>query len=131
MENLMFKITLMAAVLAVPTLAAFAHGAPPAPSHGGLVAEGSGEDWVELVISGDQLTVYVMDEAKNPVPSTKLSGKATVLTGGKSQTVQMMPGEANSLKGKLDPAATGKVTTVLVLAVSGKPTQARFSSVQQ
>lgn len=127
----MLKITLMAAVLAVPPLAAFAHGAPPAPSHGGLVAEDSAEDWVELVISGDQLTVYVMDEGRNPVPSTKVSGKAIVLTGGKSQTVQLMPAEANSLQGKLDPAATGKVTTVLALAVNGKATQAHFSSVKQ
>ena len=127
----MFKITLMAVVLAVPLPAAFAHGTTPAPSHGGLVAEDSAEDWVELVIRGDQLTVYVMDEDKNPVPSTKVSGKATVLIGGKSQTVQLTPAEANSLKGKLDPAAAGKVTTLLALAVSGKPTQVRFSSVQQ
>ena len=131
MENLMLKIMLMAAMLVVPPLEAFSHGTPPAPSHGGLVAEDSAEDWLELVISGDQLTVYVMDEAKNPVPSTQLSGKATVLTGGKSQTVQLMSAEANSLIGKLDPAATGKVTTVLALDVGGKPTQARFSSVQQ
>ena len=42
----------------------------------------------------------------------------------------LAPGDANSLTGKLDPAATGKVTAVLLLSVGGKPTEARIA-VQQ
>ncbi len=126
----MLKRHLLAAFLAAAPHAAFAHGTPPVPAHGGQVVEDSAENWVELVIKGDQLTVYVLDEAKAPVPSAKLTGKATVLVGGKSQQVALAPADANSLNGRLDPAATGKVTAVLSLAVAGKPTQARLT-VQQ
>lgn len=107
-----------------------AHGTPPTPAHGGQVAEDSAEHWVELVISGDTLTVWVLDETKTPVPAAQLGGKATVLVGGKSQVVVLAPGEANSLTGKLPAAATGKTTTVLSLTVSGKTAQARFASAQ-
>jgi len=110
--------------------AAFAHGTPPAPAHGGQVVEDSAEHWVELVTSGDLLTVYVLDEDRNPVPSAQLGGKATVLVGGKSQVVALAPGDGNSLTGKLAPAASGKMTAVLSLTVSGKPAQARFASAQ-
>ena len=126
----MLKIILASALIATIPLAAFAHGTPPTAAHGGQVAEDSGENWVEVVIKGDRLEVYVLDEAKAPVASAKLTGKATVLVGGKSQSVALVPGEANSLTGKLDPAATGKVTAVLSLSVGGKPTQARIA-VQQ
>jgi len=108
--------------------AAFAHGAPPPPAHGGQVAEDSAERWVELVISGDTLTVWVLDESQKPVPAAQLSGKATVLVAGKSQVLVLAPGDANSLTGKLPAAAAGKMTTVLLLTVSGKTAQARFAS---
>jgi len=108
--------------------AAFAHGTPPPPAHGGQVAKDSAERWVELVISGDTLTVWVLDESQKPVPAAQLSGKATVLVGGKSQVVLLAPGDANSLGGKLPAAASGKTTTVLSLTVSGKTAQARFAS---
>ena len=126
----MLKFIFASALFATSPLAAFAHGAPPVAAHGGQVAEDSGENWLELVIKGDRLAVYVLDEGKAPVPSAKLTGKATVLVGGKSQSVALAPGDANSLTGKLDPAATGKVTAVLSLTVGGKPTQARIA-VQQ
>lgn len=110
--------------------AAFAHGTPPAPAHGGQVAEDSAEHWVELVISGETLTVWVLDENKKPIPAAQLGGKATVLVSGKSQAIVLSPGDANSLTGKLGAAAVGKTTTVLSLTVSGKTAQARFASAQ-
>lgn len=127
----MLKRSLLAVFLAAAPMAAFAHGAPPAPAHGGQVVEDSAEHWVELVIKADQLTVYVLDGDKNPVPSAQLTGKVTVLVGGKPQQVVLAPAEGNSLTGKLEPAASGKVTAVLSLTVAGKPAQARFASAQQ
>ncbi len=124
------KLHILAAacgLLLAPT-GAFAHGEPPAPSHGGQVVEDSSEHWIELVASAGGLTVYVLDEGKKPIPSTQLGGKATVLVGGKSQVVMLTPGPGNSLGGKLAAPATGKMTTVLSLTVSGKPAQARFAS---
>jgi hypothetical protein len=110
--------------------AVLAHGTSPAPAHGGQVVEDSAEHWVELVISGDTLTVWVLDENKKPVPAAQLGGKATVLVAGKPQAVVLAAGDANSLTGKLPAAATGKTTTVLSLTVSGKNAQARFASAQ-
>lgn len=122
---------LHASVIALSLLlapaAAFAHGAPPAAAHGGIVAESSGEHWVELVLRGDQLTAYVLGEDKKPVPSAQLGGKATVLAGGKREEVTLAPGEANSLTGKLSGAVSGKVTAVLQLTVGGKPATVRFA----
>jgi hypothetical protein len=126
------KLHILAAAvgLLLAPCAAFAHGTPPAPAHGGQVAEDSAEHWVELVISGDTLTVWVLDENRKPVPAAQLGGKATVLVSGKSQAVVLSPGDANSLTGKLPGAVAGKTTTVLSLTVSGKTAQARFASAQ-
>ena len=126
------KLTTFAAALGLllAPVTAFAHGTPPTPAHGGQVAEDSAEHWVELVIGGDTLTVWVLDEGKKPVPAAQLGGKATVLVSGKPQAVVLAPGDANSLTGKLPAAATGKTTTVLSLTVSGKAAQARFASAQ-
>ena len=126
----MLRIAITAAFLAGAPVAAFAHGTPPPAAHGGQVAEDSAEHWVEMVIQAEKLTVYVLDGDKNPVPSSQLAGKATVLIDGKSQQVVLAPGEGNSLTGRLDAAASGKMTAVLSLTVAGKPTQARFASVQ-
>lgn len=107
-------------------LAAFAHGTPPAPAHGGVVAEGSGEHWVELAVAGDQVTAWVSDEDNKPIPAAQLGGKATVLIDGKTQVVALNPADANSVAGKLAAPATGRVTAVLALTAGGKPVQVKF-----
>lgn len=117
-----FALTLMLA----PALA-FAHGAPPAAAHGGVIAESSGEHWVELVLHGDQLVAYVLGEDKQPIPAAQIGGKATVLTGGKHEEVALTPGDSNSLTGKLGTPVSGKITAVLQLTVNGKPTTVRFA----
>lgn len=110
--------------------AVLAHGSAPAAAHGGQVVEDSAEHWVELVISGDTVTVWVLDNDQKPLPAAQLGGKATVLVAGKSQAVTLAAGEGNSLTGKLAAAVAGKTTTVLSLTVGGKAAQARFASAQ-
>ncbi len=116
-------------VLMLPA-AVLAHGSAPAAAHGGQVVEDSAEHWVELVISGDTVTVWVLDNDQKPISAAQLSGKATVLVAGKPQAITLAAGETNSLTGKLPAAASGKTTTVVSLTVSGKAAQARFASVQ-
>ena len=118
--------SLTLALLFAP-VSAFAHGAPPAAVHGGVVAESSGEHWVELVVHGDQLVAYVLGEDKQPIPAAQIGGKATVLAGGKHEEVKLTPGEGNSLTGTLGAPVSGKVTAVLQLMVNGKPTTVRFA----
>lgn len=121
------KHYLLAAFLAAAPGAAFAHGPLPAAQHGGAVVEASDEHVVEMVLNGSQMTVYVMD-GSNPVQIA--GGKATVLIGGKSQTIVLTSAGANTLTGKLDPAASGKITAVLTLTIEGKSAQARFTTTQ-
>lgn len=119
-----------AAFLALAPAAAFAHGPAPAAQHGGTVAEASDEHLVELVLRGSQMTVYVSTEENKPVPSARLGGKAMVLVGGKPQQVTLAPAEANSLIGKLEPVAAGKVTSVLSLTIDGRAVQVRIATTQ-
>ncbi len=120
------RVAALTTALLFAPLAAFAHGAPPAPAHGGVVSEGSGEHWVELSIAGDQVTAWVSDEDNKPIPAAQLGGKATVLIDGKSQAVALSPADANSVTGKLAAPATGQVTAVLALTAGGKPVQVKF-----
>jgi len=92
-----------------------------------MVAEGSGEHWVELAVTGDQVTVWVSDDNNKPIPASQLGGKATVLIDGKTQSVTLSPAAANSLTGKLAAPATGKMTAVLALTDGGKPVQVKFT----
>lgn len=117
-----------AAALVLPA-AAYAHGPAPAPAHGGQMQEAL-EHWVELVVKGDQMTVYVSEQDKTLLPTKEWSGKATVLIGGKSEDVTLAPAADNSATGKLSAPATGKVTAVLQLTIDGKPAQARFATSQ-
>lgn len=124
------KHLILAVLLALGPITALAHGTAPAAQHGGIVAETSDDHWVELVVTARSISVYVGDQANKPIPSARVNGKATVLIGGKSQQIILLPAAANSLTGQLDPAATGKVTAVLALTIDGKPSQARFTLTQ-
>jgi hypothetical protein len=120
------RTVLLAATLSLATTVAFAHGAPPAPLHGGTVAEGSGEHWVELSVAGDQMTAWVSDEDNKPIPAAQLGGKATVLIDGKTQSVALSPAAGNSVTGKLAAPVTGRLTAVLALTAQGKSVQVKF-----
>ncbi len=122
-----FRTFLAATALLLASPDVFAHGTPPAAAHGGTVAEGSGEHWVEMAVSGDQLTAWVSDEDNKPIPASQLGGKATVLIDGKTQTVALSPADGNSVSGKLAAPATGRVTAVLALTAGGKPVQVKFA----
>jgi len=107
----------------------YAHGPAPAAAHGGQVQEAA-EHWVELVVRGDQVTVYVNEADSKPLPAKEWTGKATVLAGNKTEAVALIAAEDNSATGKLAAPATGRVTAVLQLTIDGKPTQARFAIAQ-
>ena len=113
------------AVLGAPVLA-YAHGPTPAAAHGGQVQEAD-EHWVELVIRADQVTVFVNEPDHKPLAAREWSGKATVLVGGKTETVTLTPSDGNSATGRLAAPASGRVTAVLQLTIDGKPAQARFA----
>lgn len=117
--------TALGLALAMAPVSGFAHGELPIASHGGVVQE-AGEIYLELVVKGTDVVVYVLDEARKPVPGAQASGTATILVDGKSHKVELKPAEGNSLRGTLPVEATGKVVATVALKVGGKTASARF-----
>jgi len=118
-------IFLMLALALAPG-ALFAHGEAPQAAHGGMMQEAH-EMWLELVVRDKDVTLYVLDEAKKPVPSAQVSGTVTVLAGGKAHKVALSPAEGNSLHGELPVGATGRVAATVSLKIDGKAMSARFT----
>ena len=120
-------ILALAAALSLAPVVGFAHGQAPQATHGGQVQDAHG-GWVELVIDGDGLSVYVTDEHGNPVPASQVSGTATVLIGSQPHKVRLAPAEGNELTGKLPAAVSGKTVATVSLKIGGKPASARFAN---
>ncbi len=117
-------VSLMLA-LALAPVPVLVHGEPPAAAHGGLVQE-AGEMYLELVVRGSDVTVYVLDQERKPVPASQISGTATVLAGGKSHKVELSAAEANSVRGTLPVPASGRIVATVALKIGGKSASARF-----
>jgi len=113
------------AALAIAPLPVLAHGERPQPAHGGELQDAQGV-WVEFLVKGRDVSVYVISEDHKPVPAQQISGTATVLIEGKSYKVDLSPGDANSVKGTLPVAASGKLIATVALKVGGKSASARF-----
>ena len=111
--------------LALTPVYGFAHGEAPAAAHGGVVQE-AGEMWLELVVNGDNVTVYVLNEGQKPMPAAQMSGTATVLVNGKGHKVELTPAEGNSLHGTLPVKATGRMVATVSIKAGGKTASARF-----
>ena len=121
-----FAVPLLVALALTPG-AVSAHGEAPRAAHGGLMQEAQ-ELWVELVVKGTDVAVYVVDEARKPVPATQISGTATVLVGGQSYKVELSASGGDGVLGKLPAPVTGNVVAVVALKGGGKAVSARFTS---
>ena len=82
--------------------------------------------WLELVVRNKDVTLYVLDEAKKPVPASQVSGTVTVLADGKMHKVELSPAEGNSLHGELPVGLSGQVVATASLRIAGKAVSARF-----
>lgn len=112
------------ALAALPRLAS-AHGMPPAPAHGGRVLEAN-ENWVELVLAGDHVQVFVLDETRKLVSAAKIAGTVRVLVAGKPYKVKLSAGGSNKLDGQLPTSASPKDAAVVSLTIDGQPASARY-----
>jgi hypothetical protein len=122
----MLAAVALAASLVLSPLVALAHGDPPQAAHGGQMQDAY-ENWVELVVTGTQVTLYLLDEGRKPVPASQVSGTASVLVEGKIYKVQLAPGAGNSLDGKLPVPASGASAATVFLKIGGQPVTARFT----
>ena len=109
MKKLTGMLVLCAASLAFGT--AQGHGNPTA-NHGGVV-QAVGETWLELVVKGDSVEMYLEDDG-DPMDSAGVSGKVSL--GGKELVLTPAGGNKLTVKnaGKLPKAS--KATVILLMA---------------
>lgn len=102
-------------------------------SHGNMKGPNGGpmQDVVgvhaELVLSGNTVTINLLDEANKPVPAKGFSGSVLVVSGGARETVQLAVASDSSLKG--DAKATvpiGAQVTLVLKNAAGKSGQVKF-----
>lgn len=90
---------------------AHSHGTPVA-NHGGVV-QAVGETWLELVVKGDKIELYLEDDG-DPMPSAGVSGVLSV--AGKPGEIALAPAGDNKLAAKGAVPAGAKVTAKLLMA---------------
>lgn len=96
------------------------------PKHDGILVH-SGDHHLELVARGGSIELYVtkQDGKEEDVSGAKAS--ATVLAGGKTETVTLAPSGGNALKGSGGFEAGRDATVVVSITMPGHaPEQARF-----
>lgn len=112
----MMKRILGTMVLALATASGYAvaHGTPVA-HHGGIV-QAVGETWLELVVKGDQVELYLQDDGDD-MPSAEVTGKVALVTAAGKQEFALKPAGGNKLEAKAPGAAkAGKVSALLTMA---------------
>jgi nitrogen fixation protein FixH len=107
-----------------PAAAQHSHGAQKGPN-GGPMEDVAGVH-VELVTSGNTITVNVFDEGNKPVATKGFTGAALVVRGAERETVTLAPSGESALKGEAKKPATGAAIMVTLKTAAGKSGQARF-----
>ena len=113
-------------ILAAATLsagAAWSHGDDKA-RHGGL-AQMAGETKFELVAKGDGAEVYLDDHGET-IPTAKVSGKLTVMSGSNKSEAKLEPAAGDKLVAKGVKLVKGDKVIVLVTLADKTTASARF-----
>ncbi|HEV2300859.1 MAG TPA: hypothetical protein VGR91_04750 [Stellaceae bacterium] len=126
----MYRNILFAVLLFLSPAAASAHaGKGP---HGGPLAD-AGPYYVELLVQGSELQIFVFDDkTSTPVGTKGAKGTAVVLVGQKEDKVALQPAAGEAAGGEMEgkaPAAVGPGARIVVLVqMPGKPSVvARFA----
>ncbi len=123
----MKKMTIAALALLLATLpATAADDHDHAPEHGGKLVE-SGHHHLEVVAKDGVLEVYVEGEDGQHEDVAAAKATATVLSGGKAETIQLAPADG-VLKGSGSFKAVKGTAIVITLTMPDhKPEQARIT----
>lgn len=82
----------------------------------------------ELVAEGNELRLYLSDNAYRPRSAEGASGQAVVLAGGRQTTVALAPAGTDMLRGQGDFTAASGMRVVVTLTMPGqRPAQGRFT----
>lgn len=103
---------------------AMAHGAGK-PLHGGIVQVANDVQF-ELVAEADGATIYLVDHDE-PMPSTGITGKLTVLQGAKKTEVDVKEAGDNKLRATGVKLGKGDKVVAVLNKVEGKTVTVRFT----
>jgi hypothetical protein len=109
--------------LSGPAVAQHVHGAKG--PNGGQMEDVAGVH-VELMTSGNAITINVFDEGNKPVATNGFAASALVSRGSERETVALVPSGEVTLKGEAKKPVAGAAITVTVKTAAGKSGQARF-----
>lgn len=120
-----FVIAVIALVWAGAAVAQHSHDNAKGPN-GGKMQDVAGVH-AELLISGNVVTINLVDEANKPTSAKGFSGSVLIVSGATRETVQLAVEGDSSLKGtaKADVPAAAQVTLVIKNA-AGKSGQAKY-----
>jgi hypothetical protein len=116
-------LTLAAIAVALNSGAAWAHGDDKA-RHGGLI-QMAGETKFELVAKGDTVELY-LDDHGTTMPTAKLTGKLTVLSGATKSEAKLEPVGSDKLVAKGVKLGKGDKVIALVTMEDKSTSSARF-----
>ena len=81
----------------------------------------------ELLVSGNTLTINVLDENNKPIPTKGFSASALIVNGADRETLTLAASGESALKGETKkPVAKGATVTLMIKTAAGKSGQARF-----
>ena len=81
----------------------------------------------ELVVSGNVVTINLLDESNKPTSAKGFSGTVLIVSGNNRETVQLAVADDNSLKGEAKNAlASGAAVTLVLKNAAGKSGQVKF-----
>ena len=116
-------LTVLLAATALTAGAAWAHGDEKA-RHGGIV-QMAGEVKFELVAKGDSAEVY-LDDHGEAIPTAKVSGKLTVMSGSTKSEAKLEPQGNDRLVAKGVKLVKGDKVIALVTLADKSTSSARF-----
>ncbi|AWN39654.1 hypothetical protein [Methylobacterium durans] len=118
------SILALALVLALPAAAQAQRHSHKGPNGGELVDVAGGH--AEFVDTPTEIALHLSDEDGKPVSAKGATGKATILSGGKTETVDLAPAGGAKLAGPLaKPLTSGDKVVVSARAADGRKIQVR------
>jgi hypothetical protein len=117
-------LVISVALLVLP-FAALAHDVVKGPN-GGQIIDDAGHH-VELTANGNEIALYLSDNADKPISSANATGRVIVQEGGKQAAVDLAVVEPNILTAKLvAPLLAGAKLAVTIKLGDGHDVKARF-----
>nr|WP_137830899.1 hypothetical protein [Methylobacterium sp. L1A1] len=118
------SIIALAFVLALPAAALAQGHSHKGPNGGELVDVAGGH--AEFIDTPTEIALHLSDEDGKPVSAKGATGKATILSGGKTETVDLAPAGGAKLSGALTkPLASGDKVVISAKTVDGRKIQMR------